>query len=433
MYYQVPGDGANSQRIIGSRVFKVGVALMSASCLVFLFILASPFSSPVPHGTTAAQSMSLASMPSNVRVPQIAQGVRPAPGFLRFPQITRQSSVLPMGSSHALDRPVSMRSTFQEDAPAPATKMTPRRSVLGAIAAALVPLLRAEPSGAAATSVATKDLPPKIKMLQTIGSWDKNGDGRIDRPEFEVGMKNWVPHELTPDQMDKAWNRIVNVELDIRANDPSFAGNKLTDAQKQLPQPNQPMPLPTDRVESSIPKLNPDGSDGGVYKYPSPQQAFNAMMRKGKDPDISRAKDFVETHNEMNERGWDQVLRYEKVTHPESSTCEGGIKLRKFNGDYQGRPSGSFDRHHWIINRCGKEDMTYVLDYFDTKKYDEITMPYSNDDIEIRVRPDPDDPNAQGDVSRYQKKTGKEFSTTADTDYKAKPMIDASIYKKWGW
>eukprot|EP00954_Amorphochlora_amoebiformis_P018089 1323544-Amorphochlora_amoeboformis.AAC.3 len=35
-------------------------------------------------------------------------------------------------------------------------------------------------------------------------------------------------------------------------------------------------------------------------------ETFASQVRKGKDPDINRAKDFVSTHNEMNERGWAQ-------------------------------------------------------------------------------------------------------------------------------
>lgn len=407
MYYQVPEESGNSQPIIGNRSFKVGVALITTSCLVFMLIVASPVSFPLLHGTTAAQATSLASMPSTVRFPQVAKGVRPAAGFLRFPQIAkRRSSVLPMGTGSVEASAPALDAAFQE-APV-TTKATPRRSMLKTVAAAALSSLLANPSVAADT-VAVEQLPPKIKMLQMISSWDTNKDGRIDRPEFDAGMTAYVPHELTPSQLDNSWNKIVNVEMDKRRNDPSYAGNILTPEQKQLPQPGQQLRLPTDRVESSIPKAS-----GGMYQYPSPQQAYNAMLRKGKDPDIYRARDFVATHNEMNERGWDQVLKYERVTHPECPS--NGVKLKKFNGDYAGRVEGSFDRHHWKVDRCGKEEVTYVLDYYDTNKKtnDGVTMPYSNDDIEIRVKPDPDDPNAKVDTATYEKAVGKDFSSTAD-------------------
>eukprot|EP00469_Lotharella_globosa_P017482 CAMPEP_0167822886 /NCGR_PEP_ID=MMETSP0112_2-20121227/7794_1 /TAXON_ID=91324 /ORGANISM="Lotharella globosa, Strain CCCM811" /LENGTH=373 /DNA_ID=CAMNT_0007724401 /DNA_START=14 /DNA_END=1135 /DNA_ORIENTATION=+ len=247
-------------------------------------------------------------------------------------------------------------------------------------------------------------------MIQRINGWDTDKNGRISRKEFEKGMQDYVPHELSPGQLEQAWQRIQGVELDRRATDPSFAGNVLTDAQKQLPQPGQPVSLPTDRVTSNIPK-----SDGSYYQYPSPQQAYNAMVRKGKDPDIYRAKDFVSTHNVMNERGWNQVLAYESVTHPECPKER--VKLAKFNGDYDGRVKGSFDRHYWTVSRCETDTQVYVLDYFDTKKFDEITMPYSNDDIEIRVQPEPGTPAAAADMAKHKKATGKVYGSTGDFDF----------------
>eukprot|EP00746_Dinoflagellata_sp_MGD_P004333 gnl/MRDRNA2_/MRDRNA2_108341_c0_seq1.p1 gnl/MRDRNA2_/MRDRNA2_108341_c0~~gnl/MRDRNA2_/MRDRNA2_108341_c0_seq1.p1 ORF type:complete len:423 (+),score=71.97 gnl/MRDRNA2_/MRDRNA2_108341_c0_seq1:96-1364(+) len=399
MYHQVPGDSINSQPSIGSHPLKVAVALISASCAAFMVIMISPVSFSLLDGTTADQSTSLATMSSTLHLPKTVKGARPAPGFLRFPQMrfpdgNRQSSINRASASdqaHADPRTLS------------------RSSMVKGIAAAFAGLgVRSTHAAEVAQTLDPKDLPPKIKVLQMISSWDTDKDGRISRAEFDKGMGDYVPHELTPGQLDASWDRIVNAQKDINANDPSYRGNTLTDAQKQMPAPGQQMPLPTNRVESSIPKYGTDGT----FKYPSPQQAYNAMLRKGKDPDISRARDFVETHNEMNERGWEQVLQYESVTHPECP--RGQVKLRKFNGDYAGRVEGSFDRHHWIVNRCGTEEMTYVLDYFDTKKFDDTTMPYSNDDIEIQVQPDPDDPNAQADINKFEKAKGKKFVSTAD-------------------
>lgn len=410
MYYQVKEGSINHQPMIGSRPFKVGVTIISVSCLVFMFIVASTVSSPILHGTNAAQSTSLASIPSTLRMPQSTKVVRPAPGFLRFPQIAKgQSSVPPMGrgsvkaSASVPDQPISISPT----------KMTPRRSMVKGFAAALALALGAGSTKAAET-VDPKDLPPKIKMLQMISNWDTDKDGRISRPEFEKGMIDYVPHELSPAQLDSAWSRIVNAEKDIRANDPSYRGNTLTLEQKQLPRPGQPIPLATNREQSNIPK-----ADGGFFMYPSEQQAYNAMLRKGKDPDVYRAKDFINTHNDMNERGWNQVLKYESVTHPE---CK-DVKLKRFSGDYAGRPDGSFDRHHWLISRCGKEEATYVLDYFDKKKIDTSTMPYSNDEIEIRVFPDPEDPTSKRDTRKFQNAMGKSFTSTADGDIPYKPAL----------
>eukprot|EP00954_Amorphochlora_amoebiformis_P018088 1323544-Amorphochlora_amoeboformis.AAC.2 len=64
-------------------------------------------------------------------------------------------------------------------------------------------------------------------------------------------MKNYVPHELSPGQLDQAWQRVQGVEIERRATDPSYAGNILTDEQKQLPQPGQPFTLPTSRCNQA--------------------------------------------------------------------------------------------------------------------------------------------------------------------------------------
>ena len=47
----------------------------------------------------------------------------------------------------------------------------------------------------------------------------------------------------------------------------------------QLPSPNQPFPLSTDRVKSTIPKA---GTENDKWVYPSEQMFWNAMLRKGK-------------------------------------------------------------------------------------------------------------------------------------------------------
>jgi len=47
----------------------------------------------------------------------------------------------------------------------------------------------------------------------------------------------------------------------------------------QLPAPDQPFPLATSRVKSTIPKANAES--GETWVYPSPQMFWNAMLKKG--------------------------------------------------------------------------------------------------------------------------------------------------------
>lgn len=73
--------------------------------------------------------------------------------------------------------------------------------------------------------------------------------------------------------------------------------------------PNQTHHLPTSREESSIPR-----SDGDTkWEYPSPQQMYNALLRKGyHDTDVTAVEDMVAVHNFLNEGAWEEVVGWEK-------------------------------------------------------------------------------------------------------------------------
>ncbi|KAI8354913.1 cytochrome c and c1 heme-lyase [Mortierella sp. GBAus27b] len=138
-----------------------------------------------------------------------------------------------------------------------------------------------------------------------------------------------------------------------------------------LPQssyPDQQIPLPTERVVSSIPRGN-DSSES-KWEYPSPQQFYNALRRKGWETPEESIETMVDIHNWINEEAWNEVLKWEKE---HSDTCCEPKLLR-----FQGKPSTlspkarffglfgaekPFDRHDWVVDRCGKE-VRYVIDYY---------------------------------------------------------------------
>jgi len=140
----------------------------------------------------------------------------------------------------------------------------------------------------------------------------------------------------------------------------------------QRPSPDQPFPLPTDRVKSSIPKSGTEET----WLYPSEQMFWNAMLRKGWrwDKDDIGENDMhhiIKIHNSNNEAAWQEVLRWEALHHKE---C-GRPMLKSFGGkakDFSPRArirswmgyELPFDRHDWIVDRCGK-DVRYVIDYYD--------------------------------------------------------------------
>lgn len=77
----------------------------------------------------------------------------------------------------------------------------------------------------------------------------------------------------------------------------------------QKPAPNQTQPLPTEREASSIPK----GSRDGNWEYPSPQQMYNALLRKGyTDTDVTAVESMVAVHNFLNEGAWAEIVEWER-------------------------------------------------------------------------------------------------------------------------
>lgn len=75
----------------------------------------------------------------------------------------------------------------------------------------------------------------------------------------------------------------------------------------QAPSPDQSMALPLTRTESSIPR-----DPSAKWEYPSPQQFYNALVRKGWQTPEEHVETMVEIHNFLNEEAWQEVLKWEK-------------------------------------------------------------------------------------------------------------------------
>lgn len=153
--------------------------------------------------------------------------------------------------------------------------------------------------------------------------------------------------------------------------------------------------LPKDRETSTIPKAGETGN----WVYPSPQQFYNALLRKNKEADETAMVDVIRVHNVTNEKTWHLILDWEKRYQ---KTCPTPSLLR-FVGrseelslgamwsralSYRGVP---FDRHDWYLDRCGQKEVRYVIDYYDDPK--------SKDEMQIHidVRPAFDTPGAAFD------------------------------------
>ncbi|OXG48884.1 cytochrome c heme-lyase [Cryptococcus neoformans] len=154
-------------------------------------------------------------------------------------------------------------------------------------------------------------------------------------------------------------------------------------------QPDQKLNLPTERTASTIPRPSsaPGGEaygTGGTWDYPSPQQFYNALVRKGWETPEDSVEVMVAIHNFLNERAWDEVLKWEK-------RLPGGDQSQLAR--FQGRPGElspkarfhlwagklfpskfntepPFDRHDWVVTRpsssAPQETVTarYVIDYY---------------------------------------------------------------------
>jgi len=95
------------------------------------------------------------------------------------------------------------------------------------------------------------------------------------------------------------------------------------------------------------------------------------MARKNHDPRASDMRVIVPIHNAVNERAWAAVSSWEEGRGGEQ--C-GGTRLVNFKGKPGQRSpkawakvlmgySAPFDRHDWVIDRCGVR-MRYIIDFY---------------------------------------------------------------------
>ena len=127
------------------------------------------------------------------------------------------------------------------------------------------------------------------------------------------------------------------------------------------------------------------------WTYPSPKMFYEAIKRKGWQPPETDIDNVVKIHNVVNERCWQEILKWEKEFHPKTLSGGGGgggdpgeeetnnasVSLLRFKGkprDYSPKArllnalgyKLPFDRHDWIIDRNG-EDVRYVIDFYNAK------------------------------------------------------------------
>ncbi|KAI9639538.1 holocytochrome-c synthase [Dioszegia hungarica] len=139
--------------------------------------------------------------------------------------------------------------------------------------------------------------------------------------------------------------------------------------------PHIPTPSPSSGSEAQGSSAGYREESTGKWVYPSEHQFFQALQRKNHNPNAKDMRTVVPIHNAVNEKTWEEVLAWEAGMGGEA--C-GGIRLISFAG----RPKDltpkawfktlagyapPFDRHDWLIDRCGTT-VRYVIDYYTGKQ-----------------------------------------------------------------
>jgi cytochrome c heme-lyase len=207
-----------------------------------------------------------------------------------------------------------------------------------------------------------------------------------------------------------------------------------THISNQKSSPHQTIQLPLERETSSIPK----GPGQGNWEYPSPQQMYNAMLRKGyTDTPEDAVESMVAVHNFLNEGAWAEIMEWERrfsrglshgwdaCSHGEEGShyaASGELYWRETDVEqpslvrFMGRPGdmtpkaralqtlgwawpsrfggeAPFDRHDWFVSRRredgGEEEVRYVIDY-----YSGPPEPTGEPVFYLDVRPAVDTPSA---------------------------------------
>jgi len=281
----------------------------------------------------------------------------------------------------------------------------------------------APPPGAAATSCA---LPPEGNTVAVAGA--RGADAGVN-------PLNNMPDTRNTPQGDEAVR--LSTEREVRSRGPGRSRRVALPPGRAPVPPSSPRrgsgPPPALRASHPAPRAPPrapaparapqvstipsssaqapahqPGPAGGAaerrWVYPSEQMFYNAMKRKGWDPDAKDMETVVKIHNAVNERAWSEIVQWERANHP---GCGAGPRLVRFLGkpnDYSPKARWlnllgyrlPFDRHDWVVDRCG-EEVRYVIDF-----YAGAAAPGAPAAMHLDVRPALDSPSALWDRVRMQ-------------------------------
>ncbi|WBW71572.1 cytochrome c heme lyase Cyc3 [Schizosaccharomyces osmophilus] len=210
----------------------------------------------------------------------------------------------------------------------------------------------------------------KPAEVQEHPKWEQQGQA----PTQGQGYPSECPMSENTSMPKKSWFGWLRGEQEdasLEMNPDNLMYKDLSQKAKE----DQMVDLGTKRSTSSIPK-----ADGDLWKYPSPQQMYNAMWRKGYRDSGENVPMMVEIHNFLNEGAWNEIQAWEQVDGEATDA-----KLLRFEGNASkkspramwymmlgrvfpsrwGTMEGPFDRHDWYVQRKDNRVVRYVIDYYE--------------------------------------------------------------------
>ncbi|KAJ0420732.1 cytochrome c1 heme lyase [Aspergillus carlsbadensis] len=234
------------------------------------------------------------------------------------------------------------------------------------------------PSGSAPAATCPVDHKAREAWLQQHKGTNGGAPNPLPSEEGKAGAKLQRP--LSTDR------EVSNIPraLDSESKDPS-------ECPAAAPSPYSSSPAASHGTPSNAESETGHDKSTGNWIYPSERQFFEALMRKGNTPgSVTSASELatsvasiIPIHNAVNERAWQQILEWEKQapsSDPGSKKC-GGPRLYSFRGlgaeseflSPRARINSlvgyqlPFDRHDWVVERCGGERIEYVIDFYQGK------------------------------------------------------------------
>ncbi|KAF2458079.1 cytochrome c/c1 heme-lyase [Lineolata rhizophorae] len=176
----------------------------------------------------------------------------------------------------------------------------------------------AVPPAAPVASKAEKGPPLGCPMHRSSSSSSSSLSAPSTSPALSPGSCPYVPPDTTPTR--SALSPATSTSPDpahptnttatstfSKLNPLNYMPHSLSQSRESE---HQSIDLPVDREISSIPKGDGTGSN---WEYPSPQQMYNAMLRKGfTDTPAEHVESMVAVHNFLNEGAWAEIIGWER-------------------------------------------------------------------------------------------------------------------------